>query len=239
MVNTPIITIDGPSGVGKGTIGRIIAQKLNFHFLDSGALYRVCAYACQKHQINPEDIYTVTDIAKNLKIEFKVNHDALSEPAIIFEQEQVNQLIRTESCGALASKISAYPSVRQALINLQHNFVKTPGLIADGRDMGTIIFPKANKKFFLTASSQVRAERRQKQLQAQGFHANIDNLLKEIEDRDHRDQTRAISPLVPAKDAVIIDTSHLSIDEVVNLVLQNIGGSISSDIESKFNEQNP
>jgi cytidylate kinase len=219
---TPIITIDGPGGVGKGTMARIIAGKLGFHFLDSGALYRVTAYACQKHHIPVEDPTKVAAIACALNLKFELKDDPMMDPGVIFEDEQVNEFIRAEACGTLASKISSYPELRQALLSLQHSFAKEPGLVTDGRDMGTIIFPEAPAKFFLTASPEVRAQRRQGQLQAQGICAKIDNLLEEIKARDLRDQTRSIAPLVPAKDALIIDTSTLSINDVVALMMQYI-----------------
>lgn len=218
----PIITIDGPGGVGKGTMTRLIAQRLKFNFLDSGALYRVTAYACQKHHIATDQAQKIAEIAKHLDLKFKLQSDPYQEPEIIFEDEKVNELIRLETTGTLASKISAYPEVRKALTNLQHSFAKAPGLVTDGRDMGTVIFPNAQAKFFLTATAEVRAKRRQDQLQASGIHANIGNLLEEIKARDLRDQTRSISPLVPAKDALVIDTSNLSIDEVVKLMMQHI-----------------
>lgn len=222
MAPTPIITIDGPGGVGKGTMARIIAQNLGFHFLDSGALYRVTAYACQKHDIPVDNPSKIATTASTLNLKFELKEDPIEDPGVIFEGEKVNDFIRSETCGTLASKISAYPELRQALLGLQHSFAKAPGLVTDGRDMGTIVFPEAQAKFFLTASAEVRAQRRQRQLQAQGICAKIDNLLEEIRARDLRDQTRSISPLVPAKDALIIDTSTLSINEVVALMMQHI-----------------
>jgi CMP/dCMP kinase len=218
----PIITIDGPGGVGKGTMTRLIAKALHFNFLDSGALYRVTAFACQKHSIPIEDIQKIVEIATHLDLRFQLQKDPYAEPDLVFEGEKVNELIRLETCGTLASKISAYPEVRKALIELQHSFAKVPGLVTDGRDMGTVVFPQAQVKFFLTATSTIRAQRRHKQLQDQGIHASIDHLLAEIEARDLRDQTRSVSPLVSAKDALIIDTSALSIDEVVSLMMQHI-----------------
>jgi cytidylate kinase len=219
---TPIITIDGPGGVGKGTIGRLLAHKLHWHFLDSGALYRITAYACQQTNTLLTQAQEVAKVAQDLAISFQLHKDPSFEPDILFKGAKINGIIRTETYGNLASKIAAYPEVRQALIKLQHSFAQPPGLVADGRDMGTVIFPEAKIKFFLTASAEVRAQRRHRQLQAQGIHANIDHLLQEIKERDLRDQTRSTSPLIPAKDACIIDTSTLSIDKVMELVMHHI-----------------
>lgn len=213
MHNIPIITIDGPSGVGKGTIAKLLAKQLGFHFLDSGVLYRGTAYATKKAGLSSNEVAKIASLAKTLPIRFEGNK-------ILLENEDITAIVRLEEIGNLASQIGVHIEVRKALDDLQHSFVKAPGLVADGRDMGTEIFPDASCKFFLIASAKVRAERRFKQLQAVGNHVNIADLLAEIEARDHRDQTRAVRPLRPAKDAVLIDTSTLTIDEVFDTVLR-------------------
>lgn len=215
MKNPNIITVDGPSGVGKGTLSKRLAQYLGWHFLDSGVLYRATAYAAQKAGIPPEDFTQVAEIARTLPLRF--------EGACVFiENENVTAQLRHEEISALASKIAAFLPVRQALDVLQRSFAKPPGLVADGRDMGTEIFPEAQYKFFLTASAKERSTRRFKQLQAAGIHVKIVDLLRDIEARDERDQARAVRPLRPAEDAVVIDTSMLDIEAVFATVLARL-----------------
>lgn len=207
-LTSKIVTIDGPSGVGKGTLSHLLAKKLGWDFLDSGALYRITAYVSHEKGLAPDDANAIADLARHLQLEFKAGH-------IIFEGHNIEAAIRREEMGILASKVGAHQIVRDALYDLQRSFAKPGrGLVADGRDMGTAIFPEARLKLFLTASAKERAQRRFLQLQAHDIHVNITDLLREIEARDQRDQTRSASPLRPAKDAIIIDTSALSIDEV-------------------------
>ncbi len=215
-----IITIDGPSGVGKGTISKMLAEHLGWHFLDSGVLYRLTAYATQKAGIAFDDPLKIAQLAHSLPIRF-------AKDKIFLGAEEVTSIVREEVIGSLASKVGAYLKVRQALDDLQRSFAKPPGLVADGRDMGTEIFPEAQHKFFLTATTKERAERRFKQLQGAQIHVNMADLLREIEERDERDKTRAARPLRPAEDAVIIDTSGLSIDAVFNTVLAKLGKASS------------
>jgi cytidylate kinase len=220
MSNTiPVITVDGPSGVGKGTISQLLATKLGWHFLDSGALYRLTALASVQHGVALEDETAVANIARTLDVEFQAADSG--EVKVVLENQDVSDDIRTETAGNNASKVAALPAVREALLQRQRDFAVAPGLVADGRDMGTTVFPQAAKKFFLTASAAVRAERRYKQLKEKGFDANLSSLIEEIEQRDERDRSRSTSPLRPADDAVSIDTSEKSINEVFNEVLSH------------------
>ena len=213
----PVITVDGPSGTGKGTLSSYLANWLQWHFLDSGALYRVLALAAERHSINYEDVSGLAELARDLDVVFK--HSASEEgKAVILEGTEVSVLIRTESCGTAASRIASLPEVRQALLDRQHSFRKPPGLVADGRDMGTVVFPAARLKIFLTASVEERARRRYKQLKEKGFDVNLPQLSVEITERDDRDSQRTVSPLRPAVDAAVIDTTHLNIEDVIDRV---------------------
>lgn len=209
----PVITIDGASGTGKGTITHCIAKKLGWNFLDSGVLYRVLAFAAEKHGILLEDEAALTTLAEQLDILF-------SSEAILFEGQEITDLIRTEKIGNSASKASVFPGVRTALLSRQRAFQKMPGLVADGRDMGTVVFPDAEVKIFLTASPEERARRRYNQLNMKGIHVNLAALTEELRERDRRDQERAVAPLKPALDAVLINTDPLTIEEVVERVMR-------------------
>jgi len=208
MTQVPIIAIDGPSGVGKGTLSQKLVEKLGFHFLDSGAIYRALAWGVLQRDLDSEDTAAVVALARDLPVRF-------DQGCIWFEDTDITTAIRTEEVAAMASKVAAIPEVREALLARQRDFAQPPGLVADGRDMGTVVFPEAQVKLFLDASAEVRAQRRYNQLINQGIDANIDQIVREIKARDERDRNRAVAPLKPAEDAVIIDTSHLSIDEVV------------------------
>lgn len=212
----PVLAIDGPSGSGKGTIGQILAQKLGWHFLDSGAVYRAVGYLAAKRGVSAEDVPSVARLAQDMDVRFEIAPAGTAK--VILNGEDIGDGLRTEEAGAMASTVAAFPEVRTALLNKQHAFRKPPGLVADGRDMGTTVFPDAILKIFLTASAEVRAERRYKQLKDKGFDANLPRLLGEIRDRDARDAARAASPLKPAADASILDTSALSISEVVEQI---------------------
>lgn len=210
----PILTIDGPSGVGKGTVARIIAQAQGWHLLDSGAIYRAFALAVEARGIDIKDQTALEKIAINLELSFKT--EAHSQLVCVYlEGQDVSQTVRSEQTGKMASKIASIGVVRAALLQRQRDFAKTPGLVADGRDMGTVVFADAPFKVFLKANTKERANRRLKQLQNQGYTGIISQILAEVEARDERDSTRKHSPLKPAKDALIIDTTRLSIDEVV------------------------
>lgn len=225
--NIPVLTIDGPSGSGKGTIVQRVAQKLGWHMLDSGALYRLVAFGSQKNHLPIENEAAIADYAKNLDVVFKLvdvesnqpEMESSQELQIILEGQIVGPELRTETTGNAASKVAAMPKVREALLQRQRNFRQAPGLVADGRDMGTTIFPDAKAKVFLTASAEERAERRYKQLKSKGIGGNLAALLQDINERDERDSQRSASPLKPADDAVLIDTSDLSIEQVVEQVL--------------------
>jgi len=194
----------------------LLATKLGWHLLDSGAIYRVLAVAALKHQIALDDITSLAELAANLNVHFPIEDDQV---LIVLDGVNVTDEIRTEITGNLASKVAAYPAVRAALLSRQQNFVQTPGLIADGRDMGTVVFPSAPLKIFLDASAEERAKRRQLQLQQKGINVNFNNLLQEIQERDFRDRNRPVAPLKPADDAVVIDSTNMSIDAVFNQVL--------------------
>ncbi|MFP8965138.1 (d)CMP kinase [Pokkaliibacter sp. CJK22405] len=210
----PVITVDGPSGSGKGTVCKRLAEMLQWQLLDSGALYRLVGLASQKHSIAIENVDAITTLAACLDVQFNAlkGHEGVS---VILEGEDVTRAIRNEEVGALASKVASYPSVRQALLDRQRAFSTDQGLVADGRDMGTVIFPEAPLKVYLTASAEERARRRVLQLQKQGASASFDKILHDIQARDAQDMNRSIAPLKPALDAVIIDSSELDIDTVV------------------------
>ena len=213
----PVLTIDGPSGVGKGTVARIMAQKLGWHLLDSGAIYRAFALAVDARNTDVTDESALEEVANNLDLAFKT--EAGSELVSVYlDGQDVSKVLRTEQTGEMASKIASIGVVRAALLKRQQAFAKAPGLVADGRDMGTVVFADAPFKVFLTASAQERANRRLKQLQNQGSEGIISQILAEVVARDERDSSRKHSPLKPAKDALIIDTTELSIDKVITQV---------------------
>lgn len=211
----PVLTIDGPSGAGKGTVSRLIARRLGWHFLDSGAIYRALAWAVQTRGVALEDEAAVARVAHEMELEFRCD----DRVQVLVDGQDVTDSLYTEECGRVASRIAAYPQVRQALLQKQRDFRRLPGLVADGRDMGTVVFPDAPYKVFLDASLEERARRRFLQLKAQGLDVNLDQIIKDLEQRDRRDRERKEAPLVAAGDAVIIDSSQLSVDEVTEKIL--------------------
>jgi cytidylate kinase len=215
VTRAAVITIDGPSASGKGTVAVRVAEALGFSLLDSGALYRVLGIAARKQQLNLDDHQQMAQLAADLKIEF----GNAGPGSVWLNGEDVSLEIRTDAASKLASEVGAIPAAREALLQRQLEFRQPPGLVADGRDMGTIVFPNAELKIFLTASPEERAQRRYKQLIAKGIGAILPDLLRELKSRDERDSQRAISPLRPAADATILDTTRLTIDEVVTRVL--------------------
>lgn len=221
MTHVSVLTIDGPSGSGKGTIARKVAAKLGWHILDSGALYRLLALAAQTRSVPLANEEALMTLAAHLDVEF-ISRDNGMEEQILFEGEEVTDAIRTEEIGNMASQVAAFPGVREALLLRQRAFKEPPGLVADGRDMGTIVFPEAEVKIYLTCSAEERAKRRLKQLKEKGIDANLADLARTIAERDERDTSRSVAPLTPAVDAVIIDSSHLGIDEVVIRVLRMV-----------------
>ncbi len=213
----PVLTIDGPSGSGKGTISRAVAERLGWHYLDSGALYRSVGLAAAWEGLDLSDPEAVAHCAARTEIRFETQ--GAGEPHVIVNGKDATRQLRTETAGAAASAIAAHPPVRAALVDLQHRFRRPPGLVADGRDMGTVIFPDAPYKVFLTASAEERAKRRYKQLKEKGVSVNLAGLLTEIAARDERDAGRAVAPLKPAEDAVIVDSTGSPISEVIERVL--------------------
>lgn len=222
----PVITVDGPSGSGKGTLSQQIAKKLGWHLLDSGAMYRILAFGAKQYKLELDDVNSLQGLANKLDVVFKENEG--NSPLVIFEGHDVTQEVRTEECGSRASKIAQIPEVRKALLERQRSFRIPPGLVADGRDMGTVVFPDAPLKLFLEASPETRAKRRWSELQQRGIDVSLDNLFSEIESRDIRDKQRKASPLVAAKDAVIIDTTDLSIPEVLAVAIELVEKTIST-----------
>jgi len=217
----PVLTIDGPSGSGKGTIARIIAERLGWHLLDSGALYRAVGYAASMAGLDLSDAEAMTRCAETTKITFRDPKDGRETRVYVNSHDATDEL-RTETVGAVASAIAAIPDVRTPLVDKQLSFRRQPGLVADGRDMGTVIFPDAAFKVFLTASAEERAKRRYKQLKDKGLAVTLASLLREIEARDARDAARPVAPLKPAADAVLIDSTGMPVDAVVDKVLSLI-----------------
>ncbi len=217
----PVITIDGPSGSGKGTVAALLAGKLGWNFLDSGALYRLLAFAARNHGVDLTNEESLKVLAEHLDVQFGAARDGHGM-IIILEGEEVTEAIRNESVGAGASQVAALPVVRSALLQRQKAFREAPGLVADGRDMGTVVFPDAPLKIFLTASAEERARRRYLQLKARGDDVNLASLLEEIRERDERDTQRAVAPLKPADDAIQLDSTTLSIEEVLQRILSEV-----------------
>ena len=219
----PVVTVDGPSGAGKGTLSALIAEKLGWHLLDSGAIYRVLAVAAMHHDLPIDDESAVVPLASGLDVSFEIDKE---QRRVVLEGEDVTDDIRTEEVGAVASQIASLARVREALLRRQRAFQQDPGLVADGRDMGTVVFPDANVKLFLTASAEARAERRYNQLKDKGLDVNIARLLTDIKARDDRDANRSIAPLVPAEDAVVIDSTDLDINQVFESAMEIINSRL-------------
>ena len=215
--NITVIAIDGPSGSGKGTIARRVAVALGMHLLDSGALYRLVALAASKQGQSGASAAELARIAATMDVRFST--DSEGEEEVWLDGDEVSHELRTEECGRMASQVAAIPAVREALLDLQKSFRKTPGLVADGRDMGTTVFPDATLKIFLTADASERARRRHKQLKDKGIDVSLAALSRDIEDRDRRDSERSVAPLRPAADARLLDSSNLTINEVTRIIL--------------------
>ncbi len=230
----PVITIDGPAGSGKGTVARQLASSLNYHYLDSGALYRILGLLSQQKNIAVDDLQGLLELCRDMNVKFGFDaqdkgsqKSAGEQPEnvpVFLNGHEVSNELRTEECAGRASQLAALQEVRSALLQKQRSFRQPPGLVAEGRDMGTVVFPDANCKIYLTASAEARALRRQKQLKKQGISASLGPLLKEIETRDSRDQNRKVSPLRPAADALLVDSTNLSIEQAVNRIAETVRG---------------
>jgi len=215
----PVVTIDGPSGSGKGTISRAVARHAGWHLLDSGALYRLAALAGARRGLDPNDVPAHSKLARTMNAAFGTRPDGTE--LVTLDGQDVTAELRSETAGNGASRVAAWPELRTAMLARQHAFAQPPGLVADGRDMGTVVFPAADLKIFLTASAEERARRRYKQLKDKGSDVSLPALSREIAERDLRDSTRAVAPLKPAPDAEVIDSTALSIEQVVEHVLRS------------------
>ncbi|WP_305837926.1 (d)CMP kinase [Photobacterium leiognathi] len=221
--HAPVITVDGPSGAGKGTLCMLLAEKLGWNLLDSGAIYRVLALAAIHHGVDIESEDALVPLAAHLDVQFVAEGELVK---VILEGEDVSDTLRTEEVGNTASKVAALPRVREALLRRQRAFSEAPGLVADGRDMGTVVFPGAEVKIFLDASAEERATRRMNQLQKKGLDVNFGSLLSEIQERDYRDRNRAVAPLRPADGALVLDSTELSIEQVLEKVLAHVDAKL-------------
>lgn len=220
-----VIAIDGPSGAGKGTLSQLVARQLGYYLLDSGALYRLTALSATRQKVDLSSEVDVARVAANLDVKFDVAGEATRT---LLERDDVTHAIREESVGMNASLVAAYPAVRAALLQRQRDFAQAPGLVADGRDMGTTVFPQAQVKIFLTASAAARAERRYNQLAEKGVAVDMAELINDIEARDERDTNRSSSPLKPAEDAYILDSTSLSIEQVLEEILARVGSRLGA-----------
>ncbi len=227
----PVITIDGPSGTGKGTISQLVAQELNWNFLDSGALYRVLAFAAKQHSVDIQNEKALVVLAGHLDVQFPAD-TSRSISRVVFEGEDVTDAIRSEECGSNASKVAALPKVRKALLERQRAFCEKPGLVTDGRDMGTVVFPDAMLKIYLDADIEERAKRRHNQLKEKGINVSLRQVLEELAVRDVRDKERSVAPLRSAEDAIIIDTSKLRIEQVLDRILREARHRITATEET-------
>ncbi|MBN7798934.1 (d)CMP kinase [Parahaliea mediterranea] len=220
MTAAPVITVDGPSGAGKGTLSHMLAERLGWHFLDSGALYRVTGQACLIEGVSWGDEAAVAAVARHLEVSFSAADSG--EILVAYKGCDISRDIRTEEGGRGASTVAAIPAVREALLQRQREFRRPPGLVADGRDMGTVVFPDAPLKLFLTASAGERARRRYDQLLAKGENVSLPRLLEDIEERDARDRSRPVAPLLPAEDAVVIDSTAIPVAEVFAMAMREV-----------------
>ncbi len=211
----PVLTIDGPSGAGKGTVSRAVAKKLGWNYLDSGSIYRALAIAVLEEGLKLDDVAAISELADKMRLEFECGDDL----TVFLEGRDITGQLGLEETGNTASIVAAYPEVRAVLLQKQKDFKQSPGLVADGRDMGTVVFPDAEFKVYLTASAEERARRRYKQLIEKGIDANIDKITREIQERDQRDQQRKTAPLKKADDALLIDSSELTIEQVIDKVM--------------------